>query len=651
MSLIPKYPHGYDLSILNTSYHKSMKLQDGTYTKDFMMILYKDNVTGKKEHCIIYEPTYIFYKLKDGADVDVSHNLFYIEKDKVEPVECKAKILLKTIAEITGNMEFFKDNANSGNYFANRALHTIPSIFSSDTNLEDHYRERFSREYVNKKTTINKAYFDIEVDTIDIQDMPEMGECPVNAITLIDDASGTLTTFLLRNAQNPLIEEFETIFAEESTREAFFEEMREFIKENVSGEEKYKKFNLDQLKFTFNFYDVEAHLIIDFFRVVNKLRPDFLLAWNMAFDIPYLIERCNVLGLNPADVLCCPEYEEKYCNYYVDNEHIMEYELRGDYYDIASDTIYIDLLIQFASRRKGQGAFPNFKLDTAANIITDGAVRKLNYSHITSNLSLLPYKDFKTFVLYNIMDVVAEKAIEETTHDINFIYQSCRDYNTRYSKGHRQTVYLTNLTRKFFYENGYILGNNVNTGVSVKYPGAMVGDPTHNSDYSKMKDDYGQVYNLVNNADDFDYKALYPNTADQHNTAPDTIIGKIFIDNKVNPAENPYHNAQYDRGGQFLEDLVTDNPLEFGKRWLHFGNVYEVLEDIDEYFNINPPQYQTKLYSEDGLVIPFNIHPDSPNRIYLPMEYLEDGELIKPFLISDKDQKEVIEMALNQIET
>ena len=135
MSLLSYYPKGSDVTILNASYHRRQQDPDtGNWNPDFMVISYKDNTNQTKGHEIIYEPTYRFYKAKD--DVEIHHNMFYIEKEKVEPVECKYTDLAKTIAEITGNLDFFYENKKAGNYRANKALHTIPSIFSSDSNIE-----------------------------------------------------------------------------------------------------------------------------------------------------------------------------------------------------------------------------------------------------------------------------------------------------------------------------------------------------------------------------------------------------------------------------------------------------------------------------------------------------------------------------------
>ena len=47
--------------------------------------------------------------------------------------------------------------------------------------------------------------------------------------------------------------------------------------------------------------------------------------------------------------------------------------------------------------------------------------------------------------------------------------------------------------------------------------------------------------------------------------------------------ENLYHNPKYSRSGEFMENLVSDNLIEFCKRWLCLGGILELLEDWNEY--------------------------------------------------------------------
>lgn len=598
--MIKGYPIGSDISLLDVRYRYPRQDSRGKWGDDWMYVIFKDNNTGQKKHQIITKPEYEYFIAKDN--VALYHNLLFIEKEKVDNVVVPYNSLLKDIAQRTGHTQYYYDNLSNGNRHANQELHTLYNVFNSDMHIEDNFRYRFDKTYTNSPIIpISKGYFDIEVDSINMMgDFPEMGECPINAVSYI--FGNKVTSFLLRNPDNPLIEEFE-----KSINADLFKELDDFIIQNVGGIKQAKKFKVDNLQYEFVFYDDEINLIQDLFALININEPDFLLAWNMAFDIPYIIERLYELGYDPSDILCHPSFEKEYrvAEYYIDERHKNEYEARGDKYDISSHTVFIDQLIQFASRRKGQAKFPNFKLDTAGSIIAK--VRKLDYSHITTDIAKLPYLDYKTFVFYNIMDTIVQKCIEEQVTDIDYIYMKCLTNNTRYDKGHRQTVYLTNRATKHFWEEGFVIGNNINRHAeSIKFEGALVGDPTHNSDYSKVKL-YNQILNIARDLVDFDYKGLYPSSALQDGMSPNTIIAKIEIDHKIFEKENPFNSQVewersqdekdddkskriYVRGGNYLDDLISENIIEFCSRWLHYASFLEWMEDMEYYFtNIECP--------------------------------------------------------------
>ena len=583
MGLIKGYPSGSDITIVNTAYHFPVKQEDGKYSKDNLMIVFRDNTTGKKDHTIIEKPDYEFYMAND--DVLIPHHLQTIEEDKVHKVVAPYCELEKTIAQLTGNEEFYWENIRMGNRNANKQLHFLKNVFASRFNIEDHYRFRFAQEYKNNIFNIKKAYFDIEADTIDMMgDFPEMGECPINALSYINDSDNSINVFLLRNEKNPLIAEFE----KEVASGKIHRELQEFIINHVSPK-LAEQYGMTNFKIAFYFYDEEIRLIQDFFLLVNKQEPDFLIAWNMAFDIPYIHARIKNLGYDPRDIMChrAVEKEFRVADYYIDTR-AAEFAERGDFYDISSHTVYLDQLIHFASRRKGQSAFDSYKLDDIGYEVAK--IHKLDYSHITTNISKLPYLDYKTFVFYNVMDTIVQKGIEEKVKDLNYVFGKCLVNNTRYTKCHRQTVYLSNRANAEWRKDGLIIGNGSGTKEKVSFPGALVGDPLHNSDYSKYRQD-NQVMNIVDNMCDFDYKALYPSTAIQNNMGPNTQVGKIIIDQQTFAGENPFNNQFYDRGGQFLEDFTSGDLLEFTRRWFGFASYRELIDDIIEYFTMHSTMY------------------------------------------------------------
>ena len=91
----------------------------------------------------------------------------------------------------------------------------------------------------------------------------------------------------------------------------------------------------------------------------------------------------------------------------------------------------------------------------------------------------------------------------------------------------------------------------------------------------------------------------------EFNVSPNTQVGRVMIDHQVYDNENAYkiEDDKYSRGGEFLENFVTDNIIEFSKRWLHLAGFKEILEDINEYYSrFNIGTYQDMYYSNSPIV-------------------------------------------------
>ena len=501
--LLERYPEGSDITVMNTYYQYPLfKQGEGKICDDFLVLTYKDNTTGQKDYRIIEKPKYTYYKLKDQSD-HVDYNRLFIERSKVEPVEVTFTDLEKDIAEITGNLDFYKANLANRERAKNRRLHTHTDIFFSDANIEDHYRFKFSNTYENSIGKLRKGFFDIEVDGKFAKgDFVELGECEINAVSFMDQTEDKVYIFLLRNQKNPLIQKFEN---EIVSGQFGFQQIHDFIVDAVGGFKKARKYRLLNTTFEFKFFDEEIMLIKDLFATMHRCSPDFIEGWNSsAFDISYIIERIYALGYDPADIMCDQRWKYKIVKNFVDQKNLNELAERSDYTFISGLPVFIDQMIQYASRRKSKiGSYKSVKLDDIGNL--EAGVKKLDYHHITDSVTELPWLDYKTFVLYNIMDVIVQHCIETKTQDLEYIFSKCIVNNTIYRKGHRQTIYLINRMAADWYKMGYIIGNNVNKDnpKPPKFLGALVGNPLNTNDYSKLKIN-GQAIWICDNLQDYD---------------------------------------------------------------------------------------------------------------------------------------------------
>lgn len=633
--IIGEYPKGYPLSLLNTIYHYPRKDKNGKWQPGAIDLIIKDNNSGEKFLETIVDPMYEYYMLLDNVQIP-NYTLEYAMKEDCKCIIVPYNQLQKDIAERLGKLNQFYENCRNGNRAANKTMcNYAPNILMSDMDIEDNIRFQFSHTYENNYTKPSKSYLDIEADVINCKgDFVELGECPINAVSFIDDQSLVIHSFLLRNDKNPLIAKFE----EETKSPMLHMRLKQFLINAVGGTEQAKKYKVDKMEVKFHFYDEKDEIVMlqHLFNYINNLKPDFVLAWNMAFDIPYIIQRIINLGYNPKDIMCHPDFKYKEVSYLIDERNQFNYEERNDFAKISSYSVYLDQMIHFASRRKGQSAIANYRLDYIGQITC--GVKKLDYSHITKNLAELPYKDYETFVFYNIMDTIVQYCIEYKVNDINSAYNNVLLDNTRWSKIYRQTVYLKNRAAKSYYNYGMIIGNNVNQNTpKVSFPGAFVADPKLNSDYSKKRIN-GRPVSIYDNLDDFDYKALYPSITSEFNMSKTTLIGHVNIPDKVYEFENRFHrdDIKWKREAQFMDDLQSHNWIEFFNRWFHFAGYEEMYDDVIEYF--------TKIKYPSGIItyhdfdnVDMSIKPKTDNRsMFIHCKNKRDLDIVNAMACGDK---------------
>ena len=225
--------------------------------------------------------------------------------------------------------------------------------------------------------------------------------------------------------------------------------------------------------------------------------------------------------------------------------------------------------------------------------------------------------------------------IECQTHDIDSAYNNVLVNNTRWSKIYRQTVYLKNRAAKFDYNNGFILGNNVNANTpKTSFPGAFVANPLLNSDYSKLTIN-GRPVSIYDNLNDFDYKALYPSITSELNMSKSTLIGHLTIPTQVYEFENRFHrdDIKWKREAQFMDDLQSHNWIEFFHRWFNLGGYEDVYDDVIEYF--------TKVKAPNGILTYHDFDNvtetlDAQRSVFVHCSTKRDWDIVNAMMEKDK---------------
>jgi DNA polymerase elongation subunit (family B) len=325
-----------NLLLINVIYHRPRK---ETNWEDAVSVVLKDVRTGQKKLVQIHNPDMLYYVVKEEYR-NFKYCPAYRPLSECEVHRVPYKKVLDDICEVGGDLA--KDFRNrckaNGNGRAIKNLHKYPFVLGSDVNYVDYFRCEWALHYHNSEInkTLTTAYLDIEVDAIDIPGFPEPGSCPINAVSLVDPQDKIVYVFLLRNEKNPQIDEFE------DTVNDFKKDCHKAFDDSY-GEFDYKFYLFDEAK--------ELVMIQQLFALIHEKKWDFLLIWNMAFDIPYIIARIEELGADPRDIMCHPDFERKELFYHKDTFHY-DFKTRNDSFTISSYTVFLDQMMQYIKIRK-----------------------------------------------------------------------------------------------------------------------------------------------------------------------------------------------------------------------------------------------------------------------------------------------------------
>ena len=445
MKFLPSSIDKDNIMLCNMMYNRGSQASD---YKDSLDIVYKDLTTGEKVlHTITQPEIEIFFVKPEHRTFE--HNKPYIEISKCDPVLTTIRNIPFVVAKDSGEsgQRFVRDCIDRKDFRKMNEILRYYYVFGADMDAESYYRAQWLLNYDNEAVKpVTKAFLDIEVDTIDVSGFPRDGECPINAVSVVDGAGKAVYTFLLDNSErNPQIQEFKDNIND------FIDELHEAFDESYGV-----------LDYRIYMYTDERKMLKDLFKLINTLKRDFLLIWNMGFDIPYIISRSEVLGMDPSEIICHRDFKNPQCSFIKDTRNF-QVANKTDRFVCSSYTKYVDQMILYAATRKGGKELRSNSLNNVARAELGDS--KLDYSD-EADIKTLPYANYRKFVMYNIKDTLLQFGIERRVCDVDDLYLSSYLNCCEYDKVFKQTYILK---RRCYYEYllmGFILGVNTNVFVT-----------------------------------------------------------------------------------------------------------------------------------------------------------------------------------------
>lgn len=494
-----------------------------------------------------------------------------------------------------------------------------PYCYACDFQPEYYFMKNWYDKYeLPTNPGLSKAFMDIETDLmdypIDLDHIRDTAYAPVNVVVVILEATKEAYQFILRPYVPPKNGRTEEEYKE---RYEMYEKQlkdHQYLMTHLDEyyEEIHKEFDkvYGYLNYHIREYEREIDLITDVFRLINTKKPNFMLIWNMRFDIQYLFWRIINLGYDPKSIMCHPDIPNSTC-YFQEDRSTFLIEKQYDFFHCTSYTQYLCQMRNYASVRKSQHKLRS----VALNAIADRELRdkKVEYPE-NANIVRFPYEDWILFIKYNLKDSLLQLGIERKTKDLETYYNRSHANLTPYNKIYRETHLLRNVREMYFEKEGWVQGNNLNTiggdndtaadafygknednkEEKASFKGAINAEPTMNmnigSEVLGVKSN-----NIFHNTIDEDMGAFYPSIKIASNMDPETLLYKASFNNDEFISEefsNKSQNQTYiekdkngkmrpvDITGEAVHSYVSGNILTMTYNFLNLPSIPDLYRQV-----------------------------------------------------------------------
>lgn len=293
----------------------------------------------------------------------------------------------------------------------------------------------------------------------------------------------------------------------------------------------------------------EVDLVCKLAAKAHEWQPDFLAFWNMAYDIPKMLEVLTNAGIDPADIWSDPRVPPQYRRADWKPGATMKVTASGrkmalsaaerwNTFYIAAGFYCIDAMCLYQKIRIAGGKDPSYALD--AILTKELGIRKLKFKEADHLVGIgwhvFMQKNFKMeYLIYNIFDCISIELLDEQNMDMSnkiSMLSGSSDYAQFPSQPRRtcnELHFFALEHKKVIGSTSDQMGNELDKYVT-STEGWIVTLPTHmvvENGIKCIKEFPELVTKIRLHVADIDVAAAYPNTEDFLNIGAETTYREL----------------------------------------------------------------------------------------------------------------------------
>lgn len=318
-----------------------------------------------------------------------------VRMDEVDTYMCANKDQFKVIGKALG---LYHPN----DFTLRKKVLESPFVFGADIDI----LSRVKLNYLEKSKEIAPTY---TVGTLDIEN-DVTGTNEINVMAFCDGATRVIYCGIAKHWLNQQPEEALKLLEEEKK-----DKFKEFYDQCNEATQKV----LDKRPFTIEFKicDNEKETIIWVMRKLVLSKIDFCGVWNLAYDIPYIMNRCEFRQIDIVELMRHPDVPKRYATFQWKEDRKKTDHFTDVWHQVewTGYTKFYDPMCLYSRLRKVKGRDLFYTLDYIGNKHL-GAGKASFGTHATH--ADMQTKAFIPYCVYNAVDTIIPTLLDESLQDI-----------------------------------------------------------------------------------------------------------------------------------------------------------------------------------------------------------------------------------------